>query len=324
MESTKLSPTKRIFWYVILFGLSSILIFSFYKITVKFDYSWSWNKIPQYFVFENKVEIVTDIEGMVTITPDKPNEVVVKSEDGSILKFHVPQENNLVSDGDLVFIGDKVGYRPRWEAGIFIKGLWVTLQLSFASSLLALVLGLFTGLARLSSNPVLKWFPLVYVEAIRGTPLLVQLFIIYFMIGSVLGIDSSFACGMLGLGFFAGAYVAEIIRGGVASIHLGQMEAARSLGMSYYQSMVHIIFPQVFRRTLPALAGTFISLIKDSSLVSIMALIDLTKAGREVVASTFMVFETWITIAVLYFAVTFILSNLVKRLEYRLARGEQR
>ncbi|MCF6178246.1 MAG: amino acid ABC transporter permease [Geopsychrobacter sp.] len=125
--------------------------------------------------------------------------------------------------------------------------------------------------------------------------------------------------GISALAIFAGAYVAEIIRAGIQSISKGQAEAARSLGMSSTQTMIYIVLPQAFKRVLPPLAGQFISLIKDSSLVSVIAITDLTKSGREVITSTFATFEIWFTVALLYFLLTSVLSQLIAWVERRLA-----
>lgn len=317
-------PLSPRVWVGIFWGLLILLASGFYTLTVHFDYTWSWYKIPGYFVFQQKQRLVSEIDGTVLINKSPHVEVVVQGDNSRQFRIPASQATVVVSAGDFVFTGDTLAFKTRWQFGPFLTGLWVTLKLSVLASLLAFLLGILTGVARLSANPVLKWFSLIYIEVVRGTPLLVQLFIIYFMVGSVIGIDDRFVCGVLSLALFAGAYIGEIIRGGVASIHYGQMEAAQSLGMNYLQSMIWVIIPQVLRRTLPAIAGTFISLVKDSSLVSVMALTDLTKAGREVVSSTFMVFETWLTVAALYFLITMLLSLLVKKLERRLALGEVR
>ena len=140
--------------------------------------------------------------------------------------------------------------------------------------------------------------------------------------GPNVGLDfqiNRFWCGVVALSLFAGAYVAEIFRAGIESIHKGQMEAARSLGMSYIQAMSHVVLPQAFKRILPPLAGQFISLIKDSSLVSIIAITDLSKAAREVITVTFATFEVWLTVALMYFLLTFTLSMAVQYLERRYA-----
>ena len=169
-------------------------------------------------------------------------------------------------------------------------------------------------------NPALRNLAVTYVELIRGTPLLVQIFIVYFFIGTVLNLDR-FTAGVAALAVFTGAYVAEIVRAGISSIHKGQMEAGRSLGMTSAQTMRYVILPQAFKRVLPPLAGQFINLIKDSSLVSVISITDLTKAGREVVSSTFSPFEVWFTVALLYLVLTGTLSFLVRRLEVKYARS---
>jgi polar amino acid transport system permease protein len=154
--------------------------------------------------------------------------------------------------------------------------------------------------------------------AIRNTPLLVQIYIIYFFVGSMLKL-SAFTAGTAALSIFAGAYVAEIVRAGIQSIHKGQMEAARSLGMSYAEAMRQVILPQAFKRIIPPLAGQFISLIKDSSLVSVIALADLMFQGQQAVARTYYAFEIYFTVALLYLVMTFTLSMATQYVERRLA-----
>ena len=205
-----------------------------------------------------------------------------------------------------------------WSAGPLLQGLWVTIWLSFLSGILGLVLGVITGLCRISKNPALRGLSVFYIELVRGTPLLVQIFIFYFFIGTVFNLDRIVA-GVCALGIFAGAYTGEIVRAGIQSIPRGQMEAARSLGMTMPQAMRHIILPQAFKRILPPLAGQFISLIKDSSLVSVIAITDLTKSGREVITSSFATFEIWLVVAALYLMLTSVLSQAVFWMERRLA-----
>jgi polar amino acid transport system permease protein len=200
-------------------------------------------------------------------------------------------------------------------------GLYVTLKISIISIFFAIIIGIITGILRISNNPLLKKLTVTYIELIRGTPLLVQIFIFYFFIGTVLHLDR-FTAGVAALSVFAGAYIAEIVRAGIQSIPKGQMEAARSLGMNYYQAMRYIILPQALKRTLPPMAGQFISLIKDSSLVSVISITELTKAGREVVTSTFSPFEVWFTVAFLYLILTSGLSFLVQLLERKLAESD--
>ncbi len=225
-----------------------------------------------------------------------------------------------VAEGDTVFRGDTLDTQLSWTAGPIAWGVWVTVKLSLVAGIFAILLGTLAGLARLSPNPALRNLAVTYVELIRGTPLLVQIFIVYFFIGTVLNLDR-FTAGVAALAVFTGAYVAEIVRAGISSIHKGQMEAGRSLGMTSAQTMRYVILPQAFKRVLPPLAGQFINLIKDSSLVSVISITDLTKAGREVVSSTFSPFEVWFTVALLYLVLTGTLSFLVRRLEVKYARS---
>ncbi|MGW8188034.1 MAG: amino acid ABC transporter permease, partial [Desulfobacterales bacterium] len=177
-----------------------------------------------------------------------------------------------------------------------------------------------------SDNPAAKWLAITYVELIRGSPLLVQIFIWYFVVGTMVN-QLLFAYGfheipglwygVASLACFTGAYVTEIVRAGIQSISRGQIEAARSLGMSYAQSMRYIIMPQAMRRILPPLAGQFISLIKDSSLLGIIAVRELTKATREVITTQLNPFEMFFVCAALYLVMTFTLSMFVQYLERR-------
>jgi len=202
--------------------------------------------------------------------------------------------------------------------GPLLTGLWTTMWISAVASVLGLIIGMVAGLMKVSNNYTVKTLAAIYVEIIRGTPLLVQIFIAYFFFGTVFNLERNL-CGIGALALFAGAYVAEIIRSGIQSIAKGQMEAARSLGMNMPQAMLDIILPQAFKRILPPLSGQFISLIKDSSLVSVIAITDLTKSGREIITSTFATFEIWLVVAAMYLIVTSVLSQFVFYLERRLA-----
>ncbi len=198
----------------------------------------------------------------------------------------------------------------------------------FNVTIIGVIIGLFTGLARISENPALKWSAITYIEIIRGSPLLVQIYIWYFVLGTLTNsmLEKYSATGwkipplwfgIASMAFFTGAYVAEIARAGIQSIHRGQVEAARSLGMTASQAMIHVILPQALRRILPPLAGQFISLIKDSSLLGIIAVRDLTKATREVVTTSLQPFELWFLCALLYLVLTFALSIFLQYLERR-------
>ena len=207
---------------------------------------------------------------------------------------------------------------PRVRMGILMMGFVLTLKISIASIFFAIIIGTVVGITRLSHEPVTRALSLGYVELIRNTPLLVQIYIIYFFVGSMLRL-SAFAAGTAALAIFAGAYVGEIVRGGIQSIHKGQMEASRSLGMSYAEAMRHIILPQAFKRIIPPLAGQFISLVKDSSLVSVIALADIMFQGQQAVARTYYAFEIYFTVAFLYLVMTFTLSMATQYIERRLA-----
>ncbi|MCD6581868.1 MAG: amino acid ABC transporter permease [Desulfuromusa sp.] len=288
--------------------------------TERIDYTWRWNRVPQYFFYHNEDFKTVAVDGYVTKIDQKgkTTTITVRDTNDEISTFVVDTETVNLSVDDYLMEGDSVGAILQWKVGPLTHGLWVTIWISAVASIFGLIIGVITGLCRVSKNLTLRQLSITYIEIIRGTPLLVQLFIFYFFLGTVLDIGR-IASGIGALSLFAGAYVAEIIRAGIQSISKGQMEAARSLGMNVPQAMVYIILPQAFKRTLPPLAGQFISLIKDSSLVSVIAITDLTKSGREVITSTFAVFEIWFVVAFLYLILTFTLSQVVAWVERRLA-----
>ncbi len=200
-----------------------------------------------------------------------------------------------------------------------LAGAWMTVKITSLSVGVGIIIGIIGGLMRVSKNPILYWLSTVYVEIIRGTPLLVQIFIVYFGLPSI-GIRlTPYLSAVAALGINSGAYVSEIVRGGIQSISKGQMEAARSLGMSYAQAMRYVILPQALVRILPPLGNEFIALIKDSSLVSTIAIAELTRVGQQIITRTFQSFEIWTGVALFYFAMTFIMSRIVRFLESRLA-----
>ncbi len=291
-----------------------------YGAVKKIDYSWRWNRVPQYFLYHGEDAHKIPFDGQVTAITPKAGMVAVTltSEEKETVVIQVNEDTLRVSQGEDLFQDDIIGFTRQWRLGPLLFGLWTTLWISAIASVMALIIGLITGLCRISSNYTLRSLALLYVEFIRGTPLLVQIFIAYFFIGTVFDLDRNVA-GVGALSIFAGAYVAEMVRAGIQSIPPGQMEAARSLGMSMIQSMRYIILPQALKRILPPLAGQFISLIKDSSLVSVIAITDLTKSGREIITSTFATFEVWLTVAAMYLVVTSVLSQVVFYLERRLA-----
>ena len=319
-----MARTKRATWpWHGLTGLILLLIgLAIWYSTSLISYEWRWNRVPQYFAYQaeepQRADAISRVEKIEGQGSDA--RVTLVDEEGKQQVLTVASDSLQFSENDDVAEGDVVGSTRHWAAGPLAWGLWTTLWISFVSGAFGLVIGLFTGLCRLSKNPTLHDLSTLYVELVRGTPLLVQIFIFYFFIGTVLNLDR-FTAGVAALAVFTGAYVAEIVRAGISSIHKGQMEAGRSLGMTSAQTMRYVILPQAFKRVLPPLAGQFINLIKDSSLVSVISITDLTKAGREVVSSTFSPFEVWFTVALLYLVLTGTLSFLVRRLEVKYARS---
>ncbi|HKY93223.1 MAG TPA: amino acid ABC transporter permease [Nevskiaceae bacterium] len=280
------------------------------------EYQWRWERLPQYVLSTGGEEIVAPFDGEAKLGPDGRSVTVANAEGRS--QTFSGLEVVQVYDGEIVFVGNTLGRVPGVRPGPLLLGLWLTLQLSVASLLVAFPIGVLVGLGRVARNVTARDLAAVYVELIRGTPLLVQLYIVYFFVAPVLEL-SAFTSGVVGLAVFTAAYIAEIVRGGIEAVPRGQTEAARSLGMSGLQAMRYVVLPQAIRKTLPSLAGQFINLIKDSSLVSVMALSDLTKTGREIVSSTFSPFEVWFSVAALYLVLTGTLSWLVRRLERRMA-----
>ena len=262
----------------------------FIRIKTGFSYTWNWGAIPQFF-------FKLDESGHI-----KPN--------------------------------------------LLMLGFFTTIKLSFWSSLAAIIIGTLMGILRTRNNLFSRLTGRTYIEIARNTPPLVLIFIFYFFIGNnittALGIDewarslsgsgksfltflfsrperfSEFLSALFTLAVYEGAYVAEIIRGGLESIEKGQFEASNALGMSSVDKYRFVILPQVFRKILPSLTGQAISTIKDSSIVSIISIQELTFQGMELMASTYLVFEIWITITVMYFVLTLSLSTLASYLEKRM------
>ncbi|GAC1634984.1 MAG: amino acid ABC transporter permease [Nevskia sp.] len=311
-------PSSRWLWHALTALILAALAAGIYGASRRIDYSWHWDRIPQYLVSHEGEDVKAPFDGFVALGDDGRSMTMtaLKGADSASFDGIVTAA---VGNGDLVFQGDLLGKKAgELGAGTLLTGLWLTLEISALSLLFALPLGVLAGLGRVSGNPTARSLSALYVELIRGTPLLVQIFIMYFFIGTVLKL-SAFAAGTAALAIFTGAYVAEIVRAGIQAVPKGQTEAALSVGLSNLQTMRHVILPQATRRVLPPLAGQFINLIKDSSLVSVMALTDLTKAGREVVSSTFLPFEVWFTVAAMYLLLTGALSLAVRRLERHFA-----
>ena len=270
-----------------------------YRVRVELHYTWSWDKIPQ-FLFRYDAE------------------------------------------------------KGEWVSNMLMRGLYNTLRLSIWGVLLASVFGTVMGICRSANSLFLRLISRTYVESMRNLPPLVIIFIFYFFIGDQvmpgLGLDRflearspefqavaafffatppyivAFLAALLTLAVFEGAYITEIVRSGIESVDRGQWEASYALGLSWRQQMRHIVLPQAFQRILPPLAGQFISLIKDSSIVAVISIQELTFQGRELMSGwaatgTLLTFEIWITVALMYLLLTLPCSLLVERIEIRLARS---
>jgi len=233
--------------------------------------------------------------------------------------------------GLICYCGSRTAYNWQWYRvptyivsfesgkpvpGLLLKGLWITVQITSLSLIVTIILGGIAALFRLSDSWSARIIARIYVELIRNTPLLVQLFFIYFVLSPVLNI-SRFFSAVLALSLFEGAYASEIFRAGIVSIHKSQWEAAFSLGFSRVHTYRWVILPQAVRRILPPLTSQVISLLKDSALVSTIAIYDLAMQGQAIVAETYLTFEIWFVVAFIYLVIALILSFCVHYMEQR-------
>ncbi len=218
--------------------------------------------------------------------------------------YRVPGFIYRVVDGELVW-------------GPLMKGLAVTLEITAYSTILTLAIGLVTALLRLSDSYAGRVVSKIYLEAVRNTPLLIQIYLFYFVLGPIIGLDRFWA-GVACLSVFEGAFACEIIRAGVLSLPRGQLEASDSMGLNRVQGYRYVILPQAVPLMLPPLTSLIISLIKNSAIVSVIAVFDLTTEARNIIADTFLSFEIWMTVAAMYLALTVTLSVLMSYLEHRL------
>ena len=279
----------------VLLALLGALVYVAYQVTVKLNYNWQWGIIPQYL-------------------------------------FRYDEESG------------------KWVSNYLIHGLLTTLRLSFWGTLLATILGTVMGLLRVSKRLFHRMIARSYVELMRNLPPLVIIFIFYFFISDqimpILGVDdflrssssrtqrlfemlfsppqfaSAFISALFTLAIFEGAYITEIVRAGIESVEKGQWEASHALGLSKYHTMRHIILPQAMQRLLPAFAGQFISLIKDSAIVSVISIQELSYQGTQLMASTYLTIEIWITITALYLVMTLTFSLGVGKLEIYMAKSQ--
>jgi polar amino acid transport system permease protein len=278
---------------ILLAGIGAAVAWLLYQATVQAQYRWNWQAIPQYLLR-------------------------LDSESG------------------------------KWVPGLILQGVMVTLRLSLWATVLALIIGTVMGLFRTSCSRYRRMIGSGYVELIRNIPVLVWIFIFYYFIGNrllpTMGLDRlatlkdgplagvlrllvadpaqlpTFVAGVMALAAYEGAYITEIIRAGIQGIDRGQWEASAGLGFSRMQQLHHIIFPQALRQVLPPLAGQFISAIKDSAIVSVISIQELTFQGMELMAATFLTFEIWLTILAIYFVLCLACSLAVERFERHLKK----
>ena len=278
---------------ILLAGIGAVVVWLLHQAALQTQYKWNWQVIPQY---------------------------IVRMDENS----------------------------GQWVPGLILQGVLVTLRLSVWATVMALIIGTIMGLFRTSCSHYRRMLGSGYVGMIRNIPVLVWIFIFYYFIGDrllpamginqVVLMDSGLLSGMLrllmaepsrvpifisgavALAVYEGAYITEIIRAGIQSIDKGQWEASSGLGFTRMQQLRHVIFPQALRRVMPPLAGQFISTIKDSAIVSVISIQELTFQGMELMASTFLTFEVWITILAIYFVLCLSCSLLVERFELRLKR----
>ena len=208
-------------------------------------------------------------------------------------------------------------FSPVWESWRSLAtGTAVTVEITAAALVLGCVLGLLVGLGCLSpQRRIIYGICTVYLTLIRGTPLLVQLFIWFFGLPHFGILLPAYVCGILGLGIYSGAYVSEIVRGSIQSIERGQMEAARSLGMPYKMAMRRVILPQAFVRMIPPLGNEFIALIKNSALVSLLTIADLMHEGEKIISISYRSLEVYLVIAVIYLILTSVTTLILRRIE---------
>ena len=222
--------------------------------------------------------------------------------------YRMPKFFWQVIDGELIW-------------GPLMTGLVTTIELSIYSMILTIAIGLLTALLRMSDSVSGQILSKIYLEAVRNTPLLVQMLVFYFVISPIIGVDR-FWTGVLCLSFFEGSFASEIIRAGINSVARGQWEASASVGLSRANTYRYVVLPQAVPLMLPPMTGVLINLIKHSAIVSVIALFELTTEGRNIIADTFMSFEVWLTIAAMYLVITISLSVFVGYLERRVRRRE--
>lgn len=223
-----------------------------------------------------------------------------------------------------------MGFTFEWKVmletfPLLMSGVKLTIIITLAGLFFGFIIGAVTGLMKLSKNIFFRNLGGAYVEAIRGTPLIVQVMFLYFGLPMAVGMRiSPITAGIVAIAVNSGAYIAEIVRGAVQSIDVGQVEAGRSIGLTRTQTMLYIIWPQAFRRMIPPLGNQFIISLKDTSLLVVIGVAELTRVGQEIIAVNFRAFEVWLTVGIVYLMMTLSIAKVLKitedRLEKRTAR----
>ena len=211
-------------------------------------------------------------------------------------------------------------YSVMWESvPMLLTGVKLTILITIFGLLIGFALGALSGLMKISRNIVLRKIAGIYIESIRGTPIMVQVMFIYFGLPLALGMRiPPMMAGIAAIAVNSGAYIAEIVRGAFQSIERGQTEAGRSIGLTHFQTMYYVIWPQAFRRMIPPLGNQFIISLKDTSLLVVVGVGELTRTGQEIIASNFRAFEVWLTVAIMYLIMTLSLSRVLNYIEKRM------
>ena len=279
----------------------------------------------------NGLKIVTDKEAGASY-----GFAVSKGQNTELLEMFNAGLANLKASGEYQEILDKyleTGSEAEEGNGFFgllkesfpslLSGLKMTLILTVVSLLIATVLGIIFGLLRIAKNKVLSTIAVIYIDIFRGTPLIVQAFFIYFGIPVALDFRiSAVAAGLITLSLNAGAYMAEIVRGGIQSVDKGQMEAARSLGLPYGKAMRKVVLPQAIQLMIPAFINQFVITLKDTSILSIIGINELTQSGKIIIARNLESFQMWLIVGIMYFIVIMILTKVSNVLERRIKNGQ--
>ena len=319
------------FWRLVFAVTAAAALGFLWYATTQVEYVWQWERIPHYFWISEERSINSEFRGEIASL--EAGRIIIRDDTGEAREVVLPAgAKTMLDQGAAVYYGDSLARCHYSAPGILLQGLWLTLEVCVLAIIIGIAVGILAGLCRVSENPALRWWAVLYVELIRGTPLLVQIFIWYFVVGVLVdqllvqaGLPSipALCYGVIALAVFTGAYVAEIVRAGIGAVDAGQMEAARSLGMSYWQGMSLVVMPQAVRNILPALGNEFVVVIKESSLVSAIGLHELMFNARTVLSITYNAWAAYIGAALFYLMMTFSVSRLVALFERRLKAGDR-